>query len=143
MKKFSILLISLMLVLALMSCGENGSIEDKEKDGPASNEDIAITINISYPDESNLDDVEDAAMIVEDKSSVLEALTTYADENGIEVEMDESSENPYVTSINGVAESDTAGWIYEVNNETVMESADMYILENGDVISWFFESWAQ
>lgn len=143
MKKFSILLISLMLVLALMSCGENGSIEDKEKDGPASNEDIAITINISYPDESNLDDVEDAAMIVEDESSVLEALTTYADENGIEVEMDESSENPYVTSINGVAESDTAGWIYEVNNETVMESADMYILENGDVISWFFESWAQ
>lgn len=143
MKKISILLISLMLVLALMSCGENGSIEDKEKDGPASNEDIAITINISYPDESNLDDVEDAAMIVEDESSVLEALTTYADENGIEVEMDESSENPYVTSINGVAESDTAGWIYEVNNETVMESADMYILENGDVISWSFESWAQ
>lgn len=143
MKKFSILLISLMLVLALMSCGENGSIEDKEKDDPASNEDIAITINISYPDESNLDDVEDAAMIVEDESSVLEALTTYADENGIEVEMDESSENPYVTSINGVAESDTAGWIYEVNNETVMESADMYILENGDVISWSFESWAQ
>ena len=143
MKKLSIFLTTLIMVFALTGCGSN---DDTAKDGQtntASGETITVTMDISYPDESGLADVEDAPVTVDSESSVLNALITYADANDIEVVMDESSANPYVTSINGVAATDVAGWVYEVNDQMVMESADACILSDGDNVSWDFESWTE
>ena len=141
MKKYAILLIVVIMALALASCGSGDTTGQQQQTDAPSEEAITVTIDISYPDESGLADVEDAT--VDSESSVLSALITYGNANDIEVLTDEASENPYVTSINGVAETDTAGWVYEVNDEMVMESADACILTDGDSISWDFESWTE
>ena len=143
MKKYAILLIVVIMALALAGCGSGDTTGQQQQTDAPSEEAITVTIDISYPDESGLADVEDATVTVDSESSVLNALITYGNANDIEVLTDEASENPYVTSINGVAETDTAGWVYEVNDEMVMESADAYILTDGDSISWDFESWTE
>ena len=143
MKKYAILLIVVIMALAPASCGSGDTTGQQQQTDAPSEEAITVTIDISYPDESGLADVEDATVTVDSESSVLNALITYGNANDIEVLTDESSENPYVTSINGVAETDTAGWVYEVNDEMVMESADACILTDGDSISWDFESWTE
>src|SRR5699024_4211352 len=109
MKKYAILLIVVIMALALASCGSGDTTGQQQQTDAPSEEAITVTIDISYPDESGLADVEDATVTVDSESSVLNALITYGNANDIEVLTDESSENPYVTSINGVAETDTAG----------------------------------
>ena len=116
MKKYAILLIVVIMALALASCGSGDTTGQQQQTDAPSEEAITVTIDISYPDESGLADVEDATVTVDSESSVL---------------------------INGVAETDTAGWVYEVNDEMVMESADACILTDGDSISWDFESWTE
>ena len=100
-------------------------------------------MNIDFPDESGVADIEDVAVSTEDGSSVLDILNKYADENSIEIVTDDTGENPYVTSINGVSETDSAGWTYELNDEMVMDAADQCIVSDGDEIDWSFESWTE
>lgn len=142
MKRISLLLAGILMMFTITACGNNNAASDQQSDTSADTATVTVTIDIDFPDDSNVADVDDATITVNDGSSVLAVLEAYADENSGEVLLDESSESPYVTSINGVAATDTAGWIYEVNDETIMESADKYIVKNGDDISWDFDSWS-
>lgn len=140
MKKFYVLLLSMIMILAMAGCGGEAN-EAEETTAAAGDQSIQITMDIDFPDDSGVADIEDAVVTVEADSSVLNALITYGNENDIEITMDESSADPYVTGIAGVLASDSSGWTYEVNEEMVMESADACILEDGDEISWEFQSW--
>ena len=145
-KILPVLSIALLMLLAAAGCGSGGDSQDAAGDGNAdagSGQTITITMDIGFPDESGVADIEDAAVTVDEGCSVLNALVTYCNDNDIEVVTDEFSENPYVTGINGVMEDDTAGWTYEVNDEMIMESADACILRDGDEVSWEFESWSE
>ena len=140
MKKISLLLASILIVFTITACGSDNAASDPS----AASEDkttVTVTIDIDFPDDSNAADVDSAKLTVNDGSSVLGALEAYADSNGGEILLDKSSGSPYVTSINGVAATETAGWVYEVNDKGVMKSADEYIIKDGDTISWDFESW--
>ncbi|MDO4546131.1 MAG: DUF4430 domain-containing protein [Bacillota bacterium] len=139
MKKLLIMILTLIMAVAMVSCG-GGSSDSGSADDAAT---ISVTIDIDFPDESGVADVDDLSIDVADGSSVLDVLNAYADANEGEIIMDESSSTPYVTSINGVAQTDTAGWVYEVNDEMVMESAGDYTVAAGDKIDWSFESWAE
>lgn len=141
MKRILAVLMTLVMVFAMTACGNNGSASTgSSADGSAGT--ITVEIDIDYPDESGIADVEDMKIDVPEGSTVLDALNAYADANNCEILMDEASQTPYVVSIGGVAATDTAGWVYEVNDEMVMESADACVLKAHDEVSWEFESWA-
>ena len=137
MKKLLVLMIGLILTFAMVSCGNS----DNGGDAPAEDM-ISVILEIDFPDESGIADVEEMKLDVASGSSVLDVLNAYAEAEGVEIVMDESSENPYVTSINGVAATDAAGWVYEVNDQMVMDSADAHKVADGDQIDWAFDTWA-
>ena len=134
MKKILAILLVLIMVMAMTACGDNSApVDDAAM--------ISVELEIDYPDESGIADVEDAVVEVSERSTVLDALNAYAEANDCEILMDETSNPPYVRSIGGLQATDVAGWIYELNDEMVMESADSCVVNNGDEISWSFETW--
>lgn len=140
MKKLSVLFMTMILAVALVSCGGGGNDGDAAQ---GADEMISVTLEIEYPDDSGVADVEDVTVEISKDGTVLDALNAYSDTSGCEVVLDQSSDSPYVTSIGGVAATDTAGWVYEVNDEQVMKSADACTLKAGDEVSWSFEEWAE
>ena len=148
MKKISLSLTNLVMVFimsAMVACG-GGSGDNNGGNAAASgsgdNGTVTVTMDVDFPDSSGVRDIDDARVTVENGSSVLDVLNTYAADNNIEVTVDESSASPYITAINGVSQTDTAGWIYEVNDNMIMESAADFIVSNGDKIDWDFDEWA-
>lgn len=143
MKKVLVFLMSMIMVFVLAACGggsDSGSAEGAAEEAAAN---ITVVMEIDYPDESGVADVEDASVEIPEGASVLDALNAYADANSCEIVMADSSDSPYVTSIGGVEATDTAGWVYELNDEMLMESADACVLAAGDEISWSFETWGE
>lgn len=125
------------MMLSAVSCGEKSGSENSSDNG------ISVVMSIDFPDDSGIADIENATVSTENGSSVLDILNRYADDNNIEITTDDSAGNPYVTSIDGVSETGSSGWTYELNDEMVMESADQCIVNDGDEIDWSFESWTE
>ena len=142
MKKLLVLITALIMVLAMTACS---TIEPSDDGSDAKM--INVKIEIDYPDvdDENLEKAEmqdiEAELTVEEGTTALDMLFAYADANSIEVVMDDSSASAYVTSIGGVAQTDDAGWVYEVDDEMTMDPADQLILEEGMKITWEFMSW--
>ncbi len=141
MKKILVLMMTIIMVLAMTAC----NIEPSDDGSDAKM--INVKIEIDYPDADDEDlekaekkDIEDK-MKVEEGTSAIEMLYSYADANGIDIVLDETSPTIYVTSIDGVEQTSDAGWIYEVNDEMTMEAADKLILEEGMEITWEYTSW--
>lgn len=134
MKKVLVILMTLIMVFAMTACGDGSN-------GGGSGATITVEIEIDYPDESGIADVEDMRVEIAEGGSVLDALNAYAEANGCDVVMDENATPPYVIGIGGLEATATAGWVYEVNDEMVMESADACVLNAGDEVSWSFETW--
>ena len=135
MKKLLVMMLAVIMVLAMAACG---NIEPSDDGSDAKM--INVSIEIDFPEESEVEDIQ-AAMIVEEGTSAMEQLYAFADDNNIEVVLDETSPTIYVTSIGGVEQSADAGWIYEVNDEMSLEAADQILLEEGMKISWEYTSW--
>ena len=167
MKKLLVLMVSAIMVIALAACGTAGSADnttnapadngnaaasseagtasgdaEKTDGGDAVEGEITVELEIDYPDGSGVRDVEDVKYNVPSNSSALDVLQLYAKENNFEVVMDESSPTAYVISVNGVEATDSAGWIYELNDESIMEQASDVIVAQGDEVSWSFEEWS-
>lgn len=136
MKKVLVVLMTLIMVFAMTACG-GGSTAD----APAGT--ITVEIEIDYPDDSGIADVEDVKVDLPEGATVLDALNIYAQVNDCEILMHETANPPYVIGIGGLEATDTAGWVYEINDEMVMESADACVLNAGDEISWSFETWGE
>ena len=135
MKKVLTVLMTLVMVFAMTACG--GSADAPAEDAAM----ITVEIEIDYPDETGVADAEEVVVEVPEGSAVLDVLNAFAEANGCEIVMDENATPPYVIGIGGVEATDTAGWVYEVNDEMVMESADECVVNAGDEISWSFETW--
>lgn len=144
MKKILMLIVTLIMVLAMTACS---NIEPSDDGSDAKM--INVKIEIDFPDaddDATAGDVKEkkdieAKMTVEEGTSAIEMLYAYADANGIDVVLDESSPTIYVTSIDGVEQTDSAGWVYEVNDEMTMDAADELILVEGMEITWEYTSW--
>ena len=144
MKKLLVLMTALIMVLAMTACS---SIEPSDDGSDAKMINTSIVIDYPDVDDEDLEKAEkqdiEAAMIVEEGTSALDQLYSYADDNNLEVVLDESSASVYVTSIDGVEQTDDAGWVYMVNDEMTMDAADQLILEEGMKITWEFMSWGE
>ena len=142
MKKLLVLITVLIMVLAMTACS---TIEPSDDGSDAKMINVAIEIDYPDVDDENLEKAEmqgiEAELTVEEGTTALDMLFAYADANSIEVVMDDSSASAYVTSIGGVAQTDDAGWVYEVDDEMTMDPADQLILEEGMKITWEFMSW--
>ncbi len=165
MKKLLVMIVSIIMMFALAACGSTqGSAEGTAPDAgntaassdagstdsndglntdggdPAEGE-ISVEIEIDYPDGSGVKDVDDVKFNVPSNSSALDVLQLYAKANNFKVVMDETSPTAYVISVNGVDATDSAGWIYELNEQSIMEQASDVIVAEGDEVSWSFEDW--
>lgn len=140
MKKLYLILLSAIMMFSLCACGKSENTDGGNS--PVSEEaNIKIQFEIDYPDESGAEDVDDIEISIPAGSSAMEALNEYANNNNCEIVMSDKSATAYVVSIGGVAATDTAGWVYEINDEMVMEAADKCKLNDGDEVSWSFETW--
>ena len=144
MKKLLALMLALIMVLAMTACNK---IEPSDDGSDAKM--INVKIEIDYPDMDDEDlekaekkDIE-ADMMVEEGTSAIDMLYSYADANNIEVVLDENSPTIYVISIDGVEQSNDAGWVYEIDDEMTMDAADEIILEEGMKITWEYMSWGE
>ncbi len=143
MKKLLALMMVLIMVLAMTAC----NIEPSDDGSDAKMINVAIEIDFPDVDDEDLEkaekkDIEDK-MKVEEGTSVIDMLYSYADANGIDVVLDETSPTIYVTSIDGVEQTNDAGWVYEINDEMTMEAADELMLEEGMKITWAYTSWGE
>ena len=137
MKKLLALMLALIMVLAMTACN---NIEPSDDGSDAKM--INVAIEIDYPDDAEKKDVE-ANLTVEEGTSAIDMLYSYADANNIEVVLDENSPTIYVISIDGVEQSNDAGWVYEIDDEMTMDAADEIILEEGMKITWEYMSWGE
>ncbi len=135
MKKILSVVLAGIMVFSMAACGNGGT-------GAMDADMINVSIEIDYPDNAGVEDVA-AALIVDEGTNAMDMLYQYAEENDVEVVLDESSATVYVTSIGGVEQTADAGWIYEVNDEMTMDAADELILEEGMKISWEYMSWSE
>ena len=140
-----VLALALILMMGMMaSCGNNtDNTQDNQNnqsanDQPAEEEvvgDVKVTLSIDFPDSSDQSDVENAPLGLPAEQSVLDALYAYSNNNNIDVQVQEG-ETIYVESIGGVAAEGNSGWVYEVNDEEIMESAATLMVKDGDKIQW-------
>jgi hypothetical protein len=135
MKKLLVLMMALVMVLSMTACGGNGA------DSGDTAAEMTVTVEIDFPDGSAMADVEEANVTLPEGSTIYDVLKSYADANNMEVILDQSGSTDYITSIGGVAQTDNSGWVYEVNDEMVMEPATTCVVNNGDVIDWEVQTW--
>lgn len=153
-KLISVIVLSLALAFALSACAPLYSMFVVTNKPKASNDFLVdvigdygevtgtVEISIIYPEEAGVETADGKASLYEENSTALGALSDFCYYNGIDISV-ETSVSQYVTSIGGVAENDygnPSGWVYTVNGEEIMESADKYELSDGDSIEWKFVS---
>lgn len=137
----AILLILTLVLASFAACGNdsNDNNSNEQTDPAEVIGDIKVKISIDFPDKEGLTDVDDVLVGMTAESSVLDLLFAYANDNGLEVTTSGEG-TPYVSAIGGVTESGDKGWMFTVNDETVMKSAGEAMLSDGDEVEWEFTS---
>ena len=128
--------------LVLAGCGSSAAPADTaapETEAVATADAATVSVQVVVEDTTGDEATELDAVIAEvpEGGTVLDALAA----SGIEYESEDSEYGAFVTSIAGVAGTDTTGWVYTVNGEEIMESADAHVVEGGDVITWSLIAW--
>lgn len=123
--------------------GENAAeqaAQVAEEEGPIEAgqavEDIVVPVSITMPESAGAEPKTIEVTVV-DGSTVLQA----TEAAGWDVQVEDSDYGKFVTSINGIAngsEGEASGWVYTVNDETVMEACDVRQLAAGDSVQWSF-----
>lgn len=96
---------------------------------------VSATVSITYPEDSEKAPVSYTVSLAEGATTVLDALAALSDE-GIGYVAEDSQYGTYIISIDEVEAEGSSGWIYTVNGEQVMESADVCQLANGDSVEF-------
>ena len=127
---------------------------------------IEVTISIDFPDGAEAEDITEEAFLVEDGTTVLDALQIYCNVNDIPVNVETTAAAVY--GINGVNNSDgtaenpdeeaddeeiaaetetdestetalTGSWHYSVNGEESSTPENEVRLSDGDSIIWIYQ----
>ena len=138
MKKILTVICVLALLFAVASCSSEPAMEETPVVNPVS---LEFSL-LDGEDDLELEDFEeimDDPFIAEEGSSVLEATQLYCMSHDISISVDTSK--GYVTEIAGLTEGDydkQTGWVFTVNGEMGMLTAEEQIIEEGDKIAWEF-----
>ena len=138
MKKLLTVLCIIALLFAVTACSTKPAAEETP---------IVNPVNLSFSlldgeDDLDLEDfeeIQDDPFIAEEGSSVLEATQLYCISHDISISVDSSK--GYITEIAGLTEGDYSemtGWVFTVNGEMGMLSAEEQLVEEGDKIAWEF-----
>ena len=141
---------------------------DKTEDEPAENT-IEVSISIDFPEGSGVEDITDQTFLVEEGTTVLDALQIYCNVNEIPVNVETTAAAVY--GINGVNNSEagdagsedgeapaeqangeesgetavegsaaiTGSWHYSVNGEEGTAAENEVKLADGDSIIWIYQ----
>lgn len=92
--------------------------------------------NQTQPAETFPENLENYPLQVEEKATVMQILEAYSNQEDVRIQV--STTDPHrVTAINGIAETETLGWSYEINGKAGDPgNVAMDELENGDQITW-------
>ena len=132
MKRLLIVLaVSAVLILGLAACGSESSSNDN---GAAGNT-VKITVSIDFPDDSDAKDVDSQEIEVADGTALLDVMT-----ENFDVKTASYSGGEGIDSIGGVAQDGSAGWVYTVNDEVIMDYPDAYKVKDGDAVQWTYAS---
>lgn len=141
LKRCSAIFLICLLLAAVSGCGM-----DPSEDGSDVNM-INVTLSILYSQDEVKDEtkdetkdkdvipvtnVENYSMQVQEEATILQILESYSDQEGIDIQVSDS-DNPYITSINGVS-----GWTCQVNGKDVTKDIEDYKAKNGDTIQWTY-----
>ncbi len=74
-------------------------------------------------------------------STALDIVENGEDVCGYTYLIEETAWGPYLKKINEEEAHDLIGWLYFVNNESLLVGANDYILEPGDEVLWYFGEW--
>ena len=123
--------------------GENAAeqaAQAAEEEGPIeagqTAEDIVVPVSITMPDSAGAEPKTIEVTVLEG-ATVLQA----TEAAGWDVQVEDSDYGKFVGAINGIAngsEGEASGWVYTVNDETVMEACDVRQLHAGDSVQWSF-----
>ena len=109
---------------------DNASAETQSA-APA--EEVAITVTVTG-EHDGIEINETTDMSVQAGITALDALQLVCSD----VVIEDGDYGPFVTSVNGLANEGTSGWIYTINYDYVPESADAYTLADGDIVTWSY-----
>lgn len=156
-----VLALSAILALAAAAAGCSGKKAQEPIEDP-----IEVTISIDFPDGAEAEDITEEAFLVEDGTTVLDALQIYCNVNDIPVNVETTAATVY--GINGVNNSDgtaenpdeeaddeeiaaetetdgstetslTGSWHYSVNGEESGTPENEVRLSDGDSIIWIYQ----
>lgn len=142
-KKGFVIFVVLMLTLAMFaSCGDEdvAKVEEvitDEEEVPVG--DVQASLTIKFPKDSGETNVEKLTTALPTDGTVLDLIWAYANDNNVEMNIDDSdADNPYITQIGSVKSDKKSGWTFTVNGEQIMKSAGQVKLEDGDEVVWEF-----
>jgi len=123
-------LVLIMLTSSMVTFGCDANGEDE----------LSFELKVEGIEETILDS-EFQTEINDEELTALDALTAGLEQEGIEYEIEEADFGPYVHSINGDEAGETGemdGWMFEVNEETPETGADEHLIEEGDLVFFFY-----
>ena len=138
MKKFLTVICVLALLFAVTACSSEPAMEETPVVNPVSLE-FSLLDGEDDLELEGFEEIIDDPFIAEEGSSVLEATQLYCMSHDISISVDRSK--GYVTEIAGLTEGDydkQTGWVFTVNGEMGMLTAEEQIIEEGDKIAWEF-----
>lgn len=129
------------------SASTSASAQTAAADNGADAAAISATVSIEFPVNANGEgadaresdatsaNIESYAVeLAEDQATVLGALET----TGVSYSVENSQYGAYITAIGDVTAEGSSGWVYTVNGEQVMESADVCQLSDGDSVEFSY-----
>ena len=115
-------------LFGLAGCADKA--DESEKGGEAQ---ITVTMEVDTAVQEG-GSVESVDVAVAEGATVLEVLEA----SDVEYVAEDSSYGKYVTTIAGVEQGSNSGWVYSINGESGMESAEVAVVADGDTITWQF-----
>ena len=143
------------LTCALAVACLGGCTQTTASDGGSGASDAAVVADTGSAAAPAADDAQIAVQVVVD-SSAADGSVTYDDTveldegatvldaikaTGLELDIQDSDYGSFVNGIGGLASfdfGDSSGWGYDLNGETVMDSADVATVSDGDVLTWTY-----
>lgn len=153
MKKFTVILLSLVFCFAFFGCGAGSNT--KQNSSTAS----TVTCMVTVECKSILSDMDSLkaghedyvpadgyilngySVTVSDGSTAYDAVMSACDERNIPVNISNSSFGKYISGFNNIDEKDCgnqSGWTYTINGESPSVSCDSYTLSDGDSVEFSY-----
>lgn len=126
MKKVLLWLVAIVIIAGGIAGGIYYKTNQGATEAPKAEAPVAVA-----PAEVNLKVIE---LVGVEGKSVLELL-----EDKTKVEYTDSAGGAFITSINGIKNSDKEFWLYSVNGADATVAADKYATKSGDQVKWEYK----